>query len=127
MKDLTITLPNLVGALAEISKALGEAGVNITGICGSASGGEGVLHLLVENPDLAKQALARTSAIVNKEREVVIWKFGEEGAVGKPGSSGEVCQKLADAGVNIDLVYQGENDILIYGVDNVEVAKSILG
>ncbi|MHA2030924.1 MAG: ACT domain-containing protein [Candidatus Kariarchaeaceae archaeon] len=127
MKDLTITLPNRVGALAELGRSLGTAGVNIKGICGIAMNGEGVLHIFVENITAARKAVEGVGASINHERDVVIWKYGEEGAVGKPGSLGEVSQKFADAGINIDLIYQGENDIVIFGVDKVDLARNLVG
>ena len=47
--DLRIDAENKPGALAAIAKALGDAGVNIEGYCGVGNGGQGVIHLLVDD------------------------------------------------------------------------------
>jgi hypothetical protein len=54
-KNLTIELEDKPGILAELGEALGRAGINIEGFCGYASGGTGVVHLLV-----ARQPVARS-------------------------------------------------------------------
>jgi hypothetical protein len=49
MKDLTVTLENRPGRLADLGEATGRAGVNIEGVCGTTEG-QGVIHILVEDP-----------------------------------------------------------------------------
>jgi hypothetical protein len=48
-RDLTVVLEDRPGALAQLGRVLGEAGITIDGACGFVSGGKGVLHLLVED------------------------------------------------------------------------------
>jgi hypothetical protein len=38
MKDLTVTLDNRPGRLADLGDATGRAGVNIEGVCGTTGG-----------------------------------------------------------------------------------------
>ncbi len=39
--DITVLMENRPGALADIAEALGQAGVNIEGMCGFVTGGRG--------------------------------------------------------------------------------------
>jgi hypothetical protein len=49
MKDVTVTLENRPGRLADFGEATGRAGINIEGVCGTTEGGQGVIHILVED------------------------------------------------------------------------------
>jgi hypothetical protein len=44
MKDLTILMEDRPGTLANVGEALGNAGVNIEGMCGFGAGGQGTAH-----------------------------------------------------------------------------------
>jgi len=56
MKDLTVSLEDRPGTLADLGEALGKAGINIEGMCAVAGEGRSIIHLLVTdaiaiNPD----------------------------------------------------------------------------
>lgn len=55
MKDLTILLENRPGALAEMSEALGRAGVSVEGGGAFLVEGRGVAHFLFEDAAAAPQ------------------------------------------------------------------------
>jgi hypothetical protein len=101
MKDLTVMLVNKPGTLADAFEALGGAGINVMGACGFPAGGEGVLHVLVEEADAARRALEDAGLHVRAEREVVVL----DRLPSRPGTAGEVLRRIADRGVNVDLVY----------------------
>jgi hypothetical protein len=45
----------------------------------------------------------------------------------RPGTTGEVARKIADAGVNIDLVYTTFGGVrLVLGVDDLERARAAI-
>lgn len=67
-KDLTIILTNRPGTLADAAEALGRAGVNIRGGCGFPAGGEGIFHVLVDDPSAARAALSEAGLEVRDER-----------------------------------------------------------
>lgn len=114
MKDLTVTLVNRPGTIADAAEALGRAGVNIEGVCGFPAGGEGVLHVLVENVDAGRRALEAAGLEVRAEREVVI--LGQ--LPQQPGTLGATLRRIADAGVNVDLVYNTEDGrVVLSGAD----------
>jgi hypothetical protein len=57
MKDLTIALDNLPGALADMGDALGAAGVSVEGDGAWVVNGKGVAHFLFEDGAVARSAL----------------------------------------------------------------------
>jgi hypothetical protein len=121
MKDLTVTLENRPGTLAGLGEALGEAGINIEGMSGDNRLAE-VLHVLVEDAGAAREALAGAGIQVADERDVLVVEVED-----RPGTLGEVARKLADAGLNVDLVYAtfgGTRAVL--GVDDPEKARAAL-
>jgi hypothetical protein len=120
-KDLTVELDNRPGTLAEMGEALGNAGVNIDGGCGFPSGGTAVIHILVEDADGARKALEGAGIKVTNERDVVTMNV-----VDQPGELGRIGRRMADAGVNIDLVYLTASGQLVVGVDDLEKARSLV-
>jgi hypothetical protein len=55
----TVELEDKPGSLARVAMALGEAGVNITGIVGVAEDTEGALMLTTSDPAKTRQAFER--------------------------------------------------------------------
>jgi hypothetical protein len=121
MKDLTVTLENRPGTLAGLGEALGKAGINIEGMSGDNRQGE-TLHLLVEDAAAAREALSGAGIEVTDERDVLVVEVED-----RPGTLGEVARKLADAGVNVDLVYSTFGGVkAVLGVDDPEKARAAL-
>jgi hypothetical protein len=119
--DLTVILEDRPGTLAHMGEALGKAGINIEGLCGFPSEGKGVLHLLVEDGPIARRALEEAGLEVRSERPVLILDV-----VDRPGEFGSICRRLADAGINIDLVYLATNTRLVVGVDDLDKARAVI-
>jgi hypothetical protein len=119
--DLTVVLQNTPGTFADMGEALGNAGINIDGVCGFPAGGEGIVHLLVEDATGARSALEAAGLEVRAEREVVLVAVED-----RPGELGRVCRKMADAGVNLDLVYTSNKLQLVLGADDAEKARAAL-
>ena len=120
-KDLTVVLENRPGTLADMGEALGKAGINIDGLCGFASEGKGIVHVLVEDAAGARRALEGAGIQVRGERDVLVLDVQD-----RPGEFGRLCRKLANAGVNIDLGYVTEKGRLVLGVDNPDKARAAL-
>ena len=119
MQDLTVNLENKPGTLAQLGEALGSAGINIEGVCGLAGGdqgeGRGEVHILVESAQLAREALADAGIECGAEREVEVVSI-----VDQPGELGRHLRRIADAGVNVDLVYLATSTRLVIGSGDVE-------
>lgn len=119
--DITLHFDNHVGTLAELGEALGNAGVNIEGIAAAADLDEGQVHILVDDEAAALTALEAVNWHVHGSREVLLLDLEN-----KPGELGQAARKLADAGVNIDLIYVAYGNRLVVGADDMEKAKAAL-
>ncbi len=120
-KDLTVFLEDRPGTLAAMGKALGKAGINIDGLCGFPCEGRGVGHILVEDAEGARRALEAIGLEVSDERDVMVLDVEN-----RSGSLGEIAQKIADSGANIDLIYVASNSRLVIGADDLEKAQATL-
>ena len=120
-KDLTVILKDVPGTFASMGEALGSAGINIDGICGFPAAGEGIVHLLVEDTAGARKAIEGAGHEVRGERDVLVVDVQD-----KPGEVGRVCRKIADAGVNLDLIYEIPGPKLVLGPDDLEKARGAL-
>ena len=120
-KDLTIILENRPGTIADLGEALGKAGINIDGICGIPCEGKGIIHILVDDTPGARSTLEAAGLQVTNERDVFLHESED-----RPGILGEAARKIANAGVNIDLIYKATKTKLVLGVDDLEKAKAVL-
>jgi hypothetical protein len=121
MKDLAIALDNRPGALAEMGDALGRAGVSIEGGGAFVVGGRGVAHFLFEDGAAARRALEAAGIKVLEERDVVVQRLNQ----GRPGQLGKLTRRMADAGVNIEVLYSDHDHQLILVVDNLAAARKV--
>jgi hypothetical protein len=119
--DLTVILEDRPGTLADMGEALGRAGINIEGLCGFPSEGKGVLHILVEDGPTARRALEEAGLQVRSERQVLILDVED-----RPGEFGSICRRIANAGINIDLVYLATNTRLVVGADDLDKARAVI-
>lgn len=121
--DLMVMMEDRPGALAELGNALGRAGVNLGGACAITSRGQGMVHLLVEDdPGSAREALGGAGIDITEEREVIVIDAAHE-----PGTLGLYAQRLAEVGANIELMYVAAGTRLVFGVDDLEVARRAFG
>ncbi len=120
-KDLTVYLTDRPGTIADMGEALGNAGINIDAMCGFPCEGRGVIHLLVDDADGARSALEAAGMEVGDARDVILFE-GED----RPGMLGEAARKIADAGVNFDLLYKATATTIVIGVNDLEAAKAAL-
>ena len=120
-KDITIVLEDRPGTLADLGEALGTAGINIDGMCGFPCEGKGVIHVLVDDAAGARHAIEAIGLEVSSEREILLFE-----AEDRPGMLGEISRKLADSGVNVDLIYKATQSMLVIGVDDLAKAQAAL-
>lgn len=119
--DLTVMLADRPGTFAGAVTALGAAGVNIEGVCGLPFQGQGVVHVLVDDAGQARQALEGASIAVTSEREVLVVDCPD-----RPGEVAKLARALADAGINIDLLYLATRTRVVFGVEDVAKAAAVL-
>ena len=121
MKDLAIALEDRPGALAEMGEALGRAGVSIEGGGAFVVGGVGVAHVLVEDAAAASQALAAAGIPVVRARDVLLQRLDQA----EPGQLGAMTRRLAEAGVNIEVLYSDHDHRLVLVVDDMTAGRAV--
>jgi len=121
MKDLTIILEDRPGALAEMGEALGRAGVSVEGGGAFVVGGSGVAHFLFADGEAARQALEAAGIRVLEEREVLIQRLNQA----QPGQLGKISRRMAEAGVNIEVLYSDHDNNLILVVNDLERGRAV--
>jgi hypothetical protein len=122
--DLTVVLTDEPGQLAKLGEATGDAGVNIQGMCAFTGEGRGIIHVLVDD-EAAKRAvtaLREAGMGVADEREVLVVDVEH-----RPGSLGELARELAEASVNIELLYTTYGGVkLVIATDDMDSARAAL-
>ena len=121
MKDLTIALDHHPGALAAMGDALGRAGVSIEGGGAWVVNGKGVAHFLFEDGAAARSALQAAGIQVLDEREVLIQRLNQA----QPGQLGKLTRRMAQAGVNIEVLYSDHNHQMILVVDDIAKGRAV--
>lgn len=121
MRDLAIRLENRPGALAEMGETLGSAGVSVEGGGGFVFDGKGIVHFLFEDTVAARKALEEKGIVVLADREVLVQKLNQDQA----GQLGKISRMMAEAGVNIEVIYSDHENQLILVVDDFEKGQAV--
>ncbi|HKO59033.1 MAG TPA: amino acid-binding ACT domain-containing protein [Thermoanaerobaculia bacterium] len=121
MKDLSILLDHRPGALADMGAALGAAGVSIEGGGVFVVGGRGIAHFLFHDGAAARAALERAGITVMDEREVLVQRLRQD----EPGQLGKIARWMAEAGVNIEVMYSDHDHQLILVVDDMVKRRAV--
>jgi hypothetical protein len=126
--ELTVKLPNRAGQLAALASALGDAGVNMRSIAATTGGGQGTVHVVVDDKDAAK---ARRAIKAKKYRIAADRKIVEVRLADRPGTLARAAARLAKAKVNIESAYmvgQSRSRTTVgLGVKNARAANKALG
>lgn len=122
MMDLTIEVDNEPGALARVATAISDAGVNLSAATCTRPGDKAELHILVPHAEAARHALAISNLSVTREREVVVVE-----AKDRPGELADLARKVAEAGINLDLVYVATRTRVVFGAEDIDALKAVLG
>lgn len=121
MKDLTIALDDRPGALADMGEALARAGVSVEGGGAWVVGDQGAAHFLFADGTAARQALESAGIQVLAERDVVVQRLKQD----VPGQLGLLTRRMAEAGVNIDVLYSDHDHQLILVVDDLARGREV--
>ena len=98
-KQLMITVDNRVGALAELTGIISEAGINVVAACAYVIDNKGFILFVTKNNKRAKRILEQRNYNV-REEEIVLLNLEN-----KPGALQVVSQKIADIGIDLTLLY----------------------
>jgi hypothetical protein len=116
-----MVLDNRPGALAEMGDALGRAGISVEGGGAWLVGERGSAHFLFADGEAARRALELAGIRVLEVRDVVCLRLRQ--AV--PGQLGQLTRQMAEAGVNIEVLYSDHDNQLILVVDQVARARKV--
>ena len=125
MKAFLIDLENTPGTLARVAEALGERGINITTIAGTTSGDRGAVALMTNDEPGTGSAL-QAAGLSAREIDVIGVPLAHQ-----PGTLAAAVRRLADAGINIELLLptdvEGPEVAVAIGVGDIEAARRALG
>jgi hypothetical protein len=122
MKDLMFILPYEPGTLWRLIDAIAGDGVNVQGCSAQEFGPEGIIHLLVGDADTARGAAERAGYPVRAERDVLVAPIAD-----RPGALADLLRPIADAGVDVNLVYLTADGRVVIGVEDLDRARSAVG
>ncbi|MGZ6256413.1 MAG: ACT domain-containing protein [Candidatus Limnocylindria bacterium] len=125
MHAFIVELPNRPGSLAKVTEAVAERGINITAVAGATSGELGSVSFTTDDESGTRNALGEKGWVY---REVPLVHTSLEH---RPGALAAAARKLADAGINVEVMFvsgmDGEKVEVSFGVDTPEAAQRALG
>src|SRR4030067_2260323 len=99
VEQISVFLENKPGALAEVTRILGEEGVNIRALSLADTKDFGILRLIVNDNEKAKEVLGQRGLTVRKT-EVVAVEVPD-----RPGGLADILKILSEAGLNVEYLY----------------------
>ena len=99
VRQFSVFLVNKPGVLAQVTKVIAQAKINIMAMTMTDSSEHGVLRLVGEDPAHLRKALAGLN-LPTTETEVLMVTMAN-----RTGALAEVCQRLADSHINIGYAY----------------------
>ena len=125
IRQISIYLENTPGHLSAICRALADADINIATLSLADTSDFGIVRMIVDDHERARQVLADKGFPVSV-REVVAVCVPD-----RPGGMAEVMAALDVAGVNIEYSYafafhRGDKAVLVFRFDDADKAAKAL-
>jgi hypothetical protein len=125
VEQISIFLENKSGRLAEVTRLLGEGGVNIRALTLADTTDFGILRLIVSEKAKALEILKKAGFTVGMTEVVAV------GVSDRPGGLAEILGCLSDEGVNVEYMYafvekSGDDAVVIFRFDEPDKAIAIL-
>jgi hypothetical protein len=98
VKQLSFSLPNKIGLLAEVAAALAKAKVNIEAIC-AYERGYGFFMMITDRHATAKKVITRMGTVAHEEDVIAVEVPNKVGQLEK------ISKTIAEAGIDILFVY----------------------
>jgi hypothetical protein len=98
-KQLVITVNNDIGTLAEVTDLISSSGINLIAICAYGVDNKGII-MFVSADNKKAQRLLKAKKYDVREEEVILLTIDN-----KPGSLQFVTEKIAEAGIDLTLIY----------------------
>lgn len=125
INQISLFLENKPGHLSGICRTLAQNNINIVTLSLADTQQFGIVRLIVEDWQRAKDVLEAAGHIVNV-REVVAATVAD-----RPGGMAEILDLIGGAGINIEYMYaftfrHGSESILVFRFDNPDKAIQVL-
>lgn len=125
VEQISIFIENKSGRLAEITRVLGDAGINIRALSLADTSDFGILRLIVNDAQNAKDVLKAKGFTVSMT-EVVAVEIPDT-----PGGLSSILQALDKQQINVEYMYAfvercGGNAVIIFRFDEIDKAISVL-
>jgi hypothetical protein len=125
VEQISIFIENKSGRLAEITRILGDAGINIRALSLADTSDFGILRLIVNDVETAKSVLKEKGFTVSKT-EVVAVEVPD-----RPGGLSLLLQTLDTNQINVEYMYAfvercGGNAVIIFRFDETDNAIDTL-
>lgn len=125
VKQISVFLENKNGRLAEVTRLLGDNKINLRAVSIADTADFGILRLVCDNPDRAKELLHNNN-FTARMTEVIGIIVDDQ-----PGGLAKVMSILEENKVNIEYLYsslmsQGDQAVEIFKVENIDHGLEIL-
>lgn len=124
VEQISVFLENKAGRLAEVTRVLAEAGINIRALSLADTSEFGILRLIVDDYEKAKAALKANDFTVGLTSVVALE------VPHKPGGLDAILQLLGKNGINVEYMYacwlNGKNAILVFRFNRLDQALEVL-
>jgi hypothetical protein len=123
VEQISIFMENKAGRLAQITRTLGSAGVNILALSLADTADFGILRIIVTDNDKAEKVLKGEGFTVGKN-EVLAVEVPD-----RPGGLADFLDNLKVNEINIEYMYayrKSGHAILIFRFDDLDKAMSVL-
>jgi hypothetical protein len=125
VEQISVFLDNKSGRLAEVTNILSSGGVNIRALSLADTADFGILRLIVNRTDKAREILKANGFTVGKT-EVVALVVPD-----RPGGLAGILKILDAASINVEYMYafvqrSGDNAIIIFRFDELDKAIDVL-
>ena len=125
VKQISIFLENRGGRLADVTKVIGENGIDISALSIADTTDFGILRMILSDPVKAEQVLKENGYAVSISPVLAIAIDDSPGALSK------VLQKLGEEGIEVEYIYAfiGKSDtraLVVLKVKDMDKAAGIL-
>ncbi len=125
VEQIAVFLENKSGRLAEITRILAENDVNIRALSVADTADFGILRLIVDKVDVAKEVLRAGGFTVGKTNVIAVE------VPDRAGGLAGVLKTVHQAGLNVEYMYafvnkSGANAVLIFRFDDMDRAIAVL-
>ena len=125
VEQVSIFLENKAGRLAEVTRILSEAAINIRALALADTTDFGVLRLIVSDSDKAEAVLKNQGFTVSRT-EVVAVEVPDQ-----PGGLYRILDMLQQSGINVEYMYafvrqSGDHAVMIFRFDDAVGAAEVL-